>query len=149
MALFGKKNIVILGRNVSGTYQKIGKKKANLTDKKLEYKGTVYPINFDKKFYEDGNKTFYLVDIDKLNVEKPVDTAEGKGLVNEIPLGVLKMVVKDKVIGQLVARMGSGSFGMGALMLIMTIAAGIFVGYFLGSVMPYEDIARSIRNFHW
>lgn len=145
MGLFWKKKyIVILARKMSGKYQEVGKKKnVKPTDTSITWEKKTIPVSFDSILYEDNNKTYIMVDVDTL---QPV---EGEAGVNKIPLKLVKAIVKDGVVHQLITRLGPSGLGLPLIMLLMTILAGVFIGYFLGSVMPYYQIQQAIQNFHW
>lgn len=145
MQLFGKKKyIVIFAKKMNGVYQKIGKKRIKPTDKVVTYENKTIPISFDSALYEDENKVMLLIDIDDLQIKS------GETLVNKVPYTLVKAIVKDKVVNQLISRLAPSGMGMiSVVLMLMTILAGVFIGYFLGSVMPYEALAQSLRNFKW
>jgi hypothetical protein len=134
------KYIVIFAKKINGKYSKVGKKKAAAPQVAVPFKNKTYLINYDNILYRDGLKNYILLDVD--NMEQI-----GDKVISQIPPELIDTVLTKSVVHQLLVRLQPSGMGMISIVLmLMTILAGIFIGYFIGNVIPYEQIANATRN---
>lgn len=135
------KYIVIFVKKVNGRYSKIGKKKADPTQPVVKFKGSTYPISYEHVMYRDGQKNYIMVDVDWSGNGDEANQEPSQNMLSQVSPQLLDAILSRGIVSQLVSRMSpasSNSFASSIAILAMALIAGVFIGYFLGSLFPIE-----------
>jgi len=145
LGLFEKnKYQIIFLKKTGGVYDRIGKKKLNPKKDSITFgKEKTFPIDFQKIGYRSGTKSFIYVDIDKGQIDFSESTLP-------VPLMVIDTFVSKGILKNIISRLQTGNNQIMPIMVaIILLVAGVFIGYFIGNVLPFEQIRQAIQNFHW
>lgn len=128
------KYIVILAKKINGKYSKIGQKKADPTKPTVAFKNNSYPVNYEQIIYRDGLKNYILIDIDNSQQLKEGD------MFSQVPTTLIDSILAKSIVHQLTSRLNPSNWTGSIILIIMTMLAGIFIGYFIGNAFPMSQV---------
>jgi hypothetical protein len=144
---YKNKYIAILLKPVGSGYDWVGKQKLKPTQDKLVLKGKegkTIPLDYEKIGYRKGVTHVLFVDIVNATL---LDFSKHS---LPIPMEILDAILTKGSVGDIVSRFEKNTgklFPFTVALVILLL--GVFVGYFLGSVLPYQAISYAISHFHF